>query len=215
MDAKDGTKGLVFGVGINDANYVVKVMETISRIGGKRKRKLIWECPFYRKWINMLERCYSIKLHGKHPSYRDCTVCEEWHLFSNFKAWMEKQNWKNKHLDKDLLFQGNKVYSPETCCFIFGKINLFMEECNASRGDYPIGVCWRKDTKKFVARCRNPFTNKIEYLGQFACPYEAHQVWLKRKLEHANQLVLLETDSRVINAITDRYTNYSNYPREG
>lgn len=39
---------LVCGVGINDADYVVKKQETIGYVNGKRKQKLIWVCPFYQ-----------------------------------------------------------------------------------------------------------------------------------------------------------------------
>lgn len=33
---------LVFGVGINDANYVVEKWETIEYVSGEQKKKLIW-----------------------------------------------------------------------------------------------------------------------------------------------------------------------------
>ena len=65
-----GNRSLICGVGVNDANYATS---------GKRM------CPFYRRWINMLERCYSEKFQEKNPTYRGCSVCEEWLTFSNFK----------------------------------------------------------------------------------------------------------------------------------
>lgn len=40
---KLGTPRLVFGVGINDADYVVQKFETIGYVNGKRKRKLVCE----------------------------------------------------------------------------------------------------------------------------------------------------------------------------
>ena len=39
-------RGLVCGFGINDADYVVEKRETIE-VDGKRKRILVWICPFY------------------------------------------------------------------------------------------------------------------------------------------------------------------------
>lgn len=54
---------LVRGFGINDADYNVY----ITGSGDNGKRKVIWVCPFYRKWIHMLERCYDQKLHNKFP----------------------------------------------------------------------------------------------------------------------------------------------------
>ena len=41
---------LVHGVGANDADYVVRKWEEIGRIDGKRKRKLVWVCPYYQVW---------------------------------------------------------------------------------------------------------------------------------------------------------------------
>lgn len=38
----------------------------------------------YKRWIGMLKRCYSEKELIKCPTYIDCSVCEEWHLYSNF-----------------------------------------------------------------------------------------------------------------------------------
>ena len=34
------------GVGVNDADYVIKVNETIGYVDGKRKRRQAWVCPF-------------------------------------------------------------------------------------------------------------------------------------------------------------------------
>ena len=70
------TQKLVYGVGINDADYVVRRMKTI-KVNGKRKQKLVWECPYYRVWKAMLQRCYSIKTQDKNPSYKGCSVSEE------------------------------------------------------------------------------------------------------------------------------------------
>ena len=201
-------KKLVCGVGINDADYVVKVWGTIGCVGGKQKRKLVWVCPYYRVWSDMLVRCYSAKYQEKQPTYRGCSVSEEWLTFSVFKRWMECQDFEGKQLDKDLLFEGNKVYSVETCVFVDGVVNSFTIDCGAARGIHPIGVSWNKEHEKFMARCSNPFTKKKDNLGYFNCPLEAHQVWLKRKLELAHLLAAEQTDERVAKALIDRYTNY-------
>ena len=55
--------------------------------------------------------------------------------------------------------------------------------------------------------CRNTFTKKQEYLGLFTCEVEAHQAWLKRKLELAHLLAAEQTDGRVAKALIERYTN--------
>jgi hypothetical protein len=202
-------KKLVCGIGINDADYVVKNWETIGYVDGKQKLKMVWECPYYRAWTHMLERCYSTKLQEKHPTYVGCTVVTEWHLFSNFKAWMQKQDWEDNQLDKDLLIEGNKVYGPATCIFVSPMVNTFIVDCRASRGEWLIGVYWEKRKNKFKSQCRNPFTSKKEYLGLYTCELEAHQAWVKRKLELTHELASIQEDPRVAKALIDRYSKHT------
>lgn len=199
---------LVRGVGINDADYVTQVKKTVGWINGKRKQKLIWYCPFYRVWADMLARCYNEKCQKKNPAYVGCTVCKEWLTFSNFKAWMEIQDWEGNQLDKDLLLCGNKVYKPDVCVFISQKVNLFLLESGTIRGAWPIGVYWNKSNEKFLARCGNPITVENEYLGYYDSPDEAHKAWLARKQEIAKLLAKSQSDLRVAKALVERYENY-------
>ena len=127
-------RGLVYGIAINDADYNVAV-----RVNGKVKM-----CPFYERWKNMIARCYCKSFQSRRPTYIGCTVCKEWLTFSNFKAWMEQQDWKGKALDKDILKKDNKEYSPEKCAFIDFSLNSFLCDCSSIRGEYPIGVSWCK-----------------------------------------------------------------------
>ena len=200
---------LVYGVGINDADYAVTEYETIE-VNGKRSYKLVWTCPYYRVWDSMLQRCCCSKFQERWPTYKGCSVSEEWLRFSNFRSWMEKQDWEGMQLDKDLLSEGNKVYSKETCTFVTRGVNLFTTDRRNDRGEWLIGVCWDKRVGKFRSRCSNPFTKKQEYLGYFDCELEAHQEWLKRKLELAHLLAAEQTDERVAKALIERYTNYTN-----
>ena len=99
---------LVYGVGTNDAWYMIE-----TTAGGET-----YCCGYYQRWVAMLRRCYSKQMHRKFPTYKDCTVCDEWITFSNFRKWMETQDWQGKELDKDILFPGNKHYSPDNCVFV-------------------------------------------------------------------------------------------------
>lgn len=94
---------LVYGVGVDDLDYPKKKLLPNGKYSF---------CPYYQRWRGMIRRCYSKAQLGKNPNYEGCTVCDEWLTFSNFKSWMEKQDWEGKELDKDLLVRGNKVYSP-------------------------------------------------------------------------------------------------------
>lgn len=188
-------KKLVFGVGVNDADYAVN-----PRLYGKRVT-----CPFYRSWVDMLMRCYSEKFQAKRHTYIGCTVCEEWLTFSNFKSWMQQQDWNGKELDKDLLVKGNKVYSPGTCVFVDKATNLFIGDNRASRGEWPIGVYLNNQAMKIGARCSNPFSGKREHLGYFKCPSQAHLAWKKRKHELALRLADLQTNEKLADALRTRY----------
>jgi hypothetical protein len=125
--------------------------------------------------------------------------------FSNFKSWMETQDWEGKELDKDLLMEGNKVYSPDTCCFVSVKVNSFLNKKFASRGQLPLGVS-KVRKNKYAAQCSNPFkTNSSQYLGYYDSAEEAHLVWKRKKHEYACILAELEKDERVKAALLTRY----------
>lgn len=98
----------------------------------------------YKTWVSMIQRCYDPYELNKYPTYIDCYVCKEWHCFQNFAKWWEENvyNCDNErlHLDKDILFKGNKIYSPETCILVPERINVLFVKCNKARGKYPIGV---------------------------------------------------------------------------
>ena len=206
MIIKPKTKKLVFNIGNNDADYVVRKYEEIGYVDGKRKQKLVWECPFYRTWTSMLTRCYSVKYQERQPTYVGFRETEQWHTISVFKNWMMAQDWEGLYLDKDLLFEGSKVYSAKTCVFVSPMVNTFTIDCRAVRGEWLLGVHWDKPVGKFRAQCRNPFTNKKEHLGYFNCELEAHNTWAKRKLELAHDLAAIQPDPRVAKALINRYS---------
>lgn len=188
-------KKLVRGVGVNDADYAV-----CPTVNGRS----VW-CPFYQAWVGMLMRCYDTKFQARHSTYIGCTVCDDWLITSNFKKWMESQDWQGMELDKDLLVVGNKFYSPETCTFVDSLTNNFTTDSGASRGEWPLGVDFHKSTGKFRSQCRNHLTGQNEHLGIFTCPEEAHLAWKKRKHELACQLADLQTDERAASALKMRY----------
>lgn len=173
-------KRLVYGVGVNDADYCVK-----PTIQGKQV-----ECKFYSTWKNMLERCYSDKFKEKNQTYKECTSCSDWLLFSNFKGWMEKQDWQGKELDKDILVQGNKIYSPEFCVFIKSSINNLLKTRSMERGPYKIGVTFRG--KKYRAQCNN--SGKIVYLGVFDSEDEAHKTYCDYKYKLISEIAAQQTE---------------------
>tara|TARA_R110000851_G_C12890278_1_gene547047 strand:- start:79 stop:759 length:681 start_codon:yes stop_codon:yes gene_type:complete len=210
-------KSIVGGVGINDANYVTQKTEVIDEYypSGRRKTRQVWICPYYRKWTAMLERCYSKSFHEKAPSYRNCFVCEEWLTFSNFSSWMKGQDWKDKHLDKDYLVRGNKMYSPTTCVFLCKIVNDFIKDRVASRGNCLLGCHLDTRDEIFISYCNNPFKRdgdqRKNELGSFDFEVDAHLAWKYAKHTYAVELANSEyvTDDRIKDILLSRYQNYT------
>lgn len=174
---------LVFGVGVNDANYIVHPI-----IDGKNMT-----CPYYSTWRDMLKRCYNIKFQKRRHTYKGCSVVKSWLTFSNFKYWMDKQDWIGKQLDKDILVSGNKIYSPDTCVFVSGEINTLLVDCAASRGEYPQGVAWHKRDQKYQVYCN--VRGKPKYLGSFNTVDEAELVYLKFKINNIELIAGEQSES--------------------
>tara|TARA_R100000951_G_scaffold62227_1_gene52224 strand:+ start:6100 stop:6711 length:612 start_codon:yes stop_codon:yes gene_type:complete len=172
----------IFGVGINDADYFVRI-----KVNGKTI-----SCPYYVKWSSMLNRCYYDKENARHPSYIGCTVTKDWLTFSKFKSWMKSQKWQGLQLDKDLLVQGNRVYSPETCLFVTSAINTLLLDRKDDRGKYPQGVSFKRLNNKFVAQISINGTRK--HLGLFPTLEEASEEYKTAKYALIKQLALQQAD---------------------
>lgn len=80
----------------------------------------------YDLWRHMIMRTIP-DFWEKFPTYQGTTVSEEWRNFMTFyediKTLDGYEMWKDGHgkrimLDKDVLGNGQKIYSKDTCCFI-------------------------------------------------------------------------------------------------
>ena len=182
---------LTYGVGINDAGY-----KTQDIPAG-------WFCPFFLTWRNMLRRVYHPAFIAQRPSYAGVSVCESWLTFSNFRSWMESHNWQGRQLDKDLLSPGNKEYAPDKCCFLTSAVNTFLCDRSLDRGDYPLGVYLRADTRKFSAQI-NRSVKKFN-LGSFSNPEDAHAAWLAAKIDEAERIALAEPNFAIAAALVSMY----------
>ena len=148
----------------------------------------------YSVWHSMLIRCYSDECQKKHPTYKDCCVCEEWHNYSNFKKWFNDNYYEiegeRMDLDKDILMKGNKIYSPNTCVFVPQNINTLFIKSNKSRGKYPIGINFNKDANKFTAQCSIFYNgkSKLKGLGYYNTIEDAFEVYKKFKEANIKQI---------------------------
>jgi hypothetical protein len=129
----------------------------------------------YNVWRGMLERCYSIRIR---PTYKDCSVAEEWHNFQNFAKWYDENYYEvdgqKMHIDKDILIKGNKLYSPDTCVIVPYDINLLFIKNDANRGEFPIGVSYSKLWGTYIAHCSHI---KNGYIGTYKTPEEAFEAY--------------------------------------
>jgi hypothetical protein len=169
---------LIYNVATNDAWYQVKPV-----IEGKQ-----YTCPFYKRWLGVLERCYSTKWHESSPTYKGCTICEEWLTFSNFRSWMVEQDWQDKQLDKDIIKSGNKIYSPETCIFITSQINSLLNDCGKARGNHPKGVVFSNGHGRFKSTCY--VNGKPNHLGYFDTSKKASDTYKKFKSNHVYKVAM-------------------------
>jgi len=195
---------LVYGWGINDVDYNVCRTQAVN---GKRKN--VWVCPYYAKWVKIIQRGLCPKFQEKYPTYEGCTVSEDWRNLSDFIEWVDSQpnrDWINCEPDKDFLSVGNKHYSPNTVVFVSKKVNGFIIDSGKSRGDYMIGVSYEHKSKKnpYQARCRNPFGGS-SHIGLFPTELEAHKAWQTRKHEIACMLADLQPDERVASRLREMY----------
>lgn len=144
----------------------------------------------YRKyllWKNMIVRVYNTKYHQHRPTYINCSVCEEWLTFSNFKRWIEdpKNGYQEGyHLDKDILIKGNKVYSPDYCCFVPPLLNSVFTKRQRFRGKCPIGVTY--DGMGYVSTLST--IDGCKYLGYYKKTEDAFDVYKNAKESYVKEL---------------------------
>jgi hypothetical protein len=146
----------------------------------------------------MIKRCYDPYTINKDRglTYVDCYVCDEWLNFQNFAEWFYDNYYEIKGqkmcLDKDILFKGNKIYSPEACILVPNRINVLFVKSNAIRGEYPIGISYCKASEELLVRC-NVFENgkrKRVYLGRFSSnrPFQAFYTYKIFKENYVKQV---------------------------
>ena len=176
-----------------------KIIKNIGYLGiGKYTNDLI----SYRIWCSIINRCYTEYTYNS-PTYVGCTVDERWHNFQVFAEWYENNYINGFQLDKDILIKGNKIYGPDTCCFVPREINTLFVKSNATRGQYPLGVI--KQDNRFRAKiCLN--LNEIN-LGYFDTPELAFNAYKMAKENHIKDVANKNKDKLTIETYQAMY-NY-------
>lgn len=125
----------------------------------------------YTTWFGMLSRCYNENNRHKAPTYKDVSVWKEWYSFQVFAKWFDENYVDGCHLDKDLLSKGNRLYSPETCCFLPQEINALFTRSTIR--DLPTGVYYLRGSYQ----ASTPKSDRTTYLGFFKTIEEAFQAY--------------------------------------
>lgn len=157
----------------NSMFNVACVGETnVNNNDGSRKKS-------YYYWKNMISRCYKSDI-NVNPTYVECMVCNEWLCYANFEKWFDKNYYTIPNekicLDKDILVKGNKIYSPQTCCFVPQKINNMFENNEKETK----GIQYYKNA--YVVNFGN------QYIGRYKTFKDAKQAYYKAKKDRLERL---------------------------
>ena len=156
-------------------------------------------------WGGMFSRCYNTKYHEGYVSYKDCEVVGDFLYLSKFIGWCKSQigyDQKGYQLDKDILVKGNKVYSPETCCFVPKDLNTLFTHRRKDKGLYPVGVSYKPKINKYIAQISR--FKEVIHLGSYCTPEEAFLAYKQAKEAYIKEVAELykdQIDSRVYEAL--------------
>lgn len=161
-----------FDATVNNFGYTGAGKHPASENGNKLTQ-------LYLKWKNIINRCTDdLEMHA---NYKDCIVCEEWKNFQNFAEWYENHYYdigqERLHVDKDIKYHGNKVYSPYHCILVPQSVNeVFKENFGRSKkvdADLPYTI----------KRCTTGYSvsYRSKSLGVYKTVDEAINIYLKAK----------------------------------
>lgn len=141
----------------------------------------------YLNWVAMLQRCY-VDMNGKYPAYYGiCTVCDEWLNYQNFAEWYENHYYyihnERIHVDKDIKFKDNKIYSPNTCILVPQKINEIFHKNTRKTIDADLPETIKRCSKGFQVSFRG------KSLGVYNTVEECLEKYNKKKQEYIKELV--------------------------
>lgn len=147
----------------------------------------------YNTWKNMVERCCVENTKGKFSQkYDKVSCCKEWLCYQTFAEWYKKHIYdvgsERLHLDKDIKYKGNTIYSPYHCIFVPQSINEQFKESSGRKktvdADLPYTI---RRTKTNTNRYEVSFRGK--YLGTYDTVEECINIYLERKRNYILELV--------------------------
>ena len=190
---------LLYGVGSTDGLK--------SRLDGSRMT------PMYTLWSNMLSRCYGTKTQSRQPTYQGCEVSDNFKSFNFFTEWCQEQvgfGMDGYALDKDLLTEGNKVYSEDTCVFLPRWVNQSLITQKSKQSNIPSGVHRRKGCKINIYQSTLSKFNVLHVLCRSDSIEECFFVYKKEKELYLKELADMFKDNidiRAYNALVNYQVN--------
>jgi hypothetical protein len=152
--------------------WLIMIFEDFKDRDGKWVRSFKGGYDYYvtpagRLHNNMKNRCtVGGSEQRNHPSYEGSLVSDEFLDFQYFANWCQHQTGYNNegwHLDKDLLFPGNREYHPDRCIFLPHKLNQLFKSYKNKHG-LPCGVA-RLPSGMFSAKIT--VDKMVVHLGTF------------------------------------------------
>lgn len=184
----------------NDADYPTSL---------NSKGVTLWICPYYSLWFAMKNRVKGKALHKNRPTYINCTVDEDWKIFSKFKQDIIEMGWKEGLvLDKDILFLNNKHYGKHAVAFVPAALNSFLTHERSDNSSGIAGVDYRvpkRGNPYWLARIKNPITGKRDCIWRGQDKYEGGLAYYTKKHEFALWWADQVDDVRVKEALSKRF----------
>lgn len=167
----------VVGVGVND----VPTPTIADGIPALREHE-----HHYRLWAGLLRRLYKPPAPSrKQDDYQGYTVSDDWKVFSNFKAWIETQDWKGNELDILLRGRGSRVYGADTCAMIPKSLRMQLTVNTKLKSvPLPAGVTLRQPADKSMPtqyKVAITYNKKSYSLGTTASIEDATIIYGKAK----------------------------------
>lgn len=140
----------------------------------------------YKLWASVICRTYHEYSLNKFPTYRDVEICDEWLCFQNFADWCFNNPFYDLGycLDKDFLSDSNKVYSPNTCCFIPHEVNTLFLNSDCNKNGLPTGVTERGG--KYRAKIGR--RGKKSDLGTYDTVEDAYKAYVEAKESYVKEV---------------------------
>ena len=136
--------------------------------------------PLYNVYRGMLQRCYNSDASGfENYGGRGVTVCKRWrNSIEQFSLDIGPRPGYDYTLDR-INSDGN--YEPSNCRWANPITQSYNTRTYSTNTSGFRGVSWHKQAKKWQARIG--VDNKMIYLGLFATPERAHEVYINARDE--------------------------------